>query len=57
MGKVVVALLVLVGVALWRLRNSPGVGEQLRTLSDLPTNAALLGTSGFEREGRDPAKA
>ena len=53
-------LLVLAAAAaaafLWFNRNSPGVGEWLRRMSDIPTNAVLLGTSGFERDGVDPAK-
>lgn len=46
---------VVVGV-LWARRDSPGIGEWLRRMSDAPTNAALLWTSGFEKDGRDPAK-
>lgn len=42
---------------LWVFRDSPGIGEWLRRASDVPTNAFLLGTSGFESEGVDPAKA
>jgi hypothetical protein len=54
------AVVVLAGVAagvLWANRDSRGIGEWLRRLSDVPTNAVLLMTSGFERDGRDPAKA
>lgn len=53
-------LVVLLGVAaavLWAKRDSPGIGEWLRHASDAATNAVMLGTSGFERDGRDPAKA
>jgi hypothetical protein len=45
------------GLFLWFSRNSPGVGEWMRRMSDGPTNLMLLGTSGFERDGVDPAKA
>ena len=54
------ALMLLLGIAagvVWMNRDSPGIGEWLRRMSDVPTNAALLWTSGFEKDGRDPAKA
>ncbi|HEU0113975.1 MAG TPA: hypothetical protein VFQ80_04835 [Thermomicrobiales bacterium] len=50
-------LMLLAAAIVWRQRNSAGIGEWLRRLSDAFTNALLLGTSGFERDGRDPAKA
>lgn len=56
MAKGVVLLLIVGGIAAWTQRNSAGFGEWLRRLTDGPTNLVLLGTSGFEREGRDPAK-
>jgi hypothetical protein len=43
-------------VATWSLRNSRKFGEWLRRMSDVPTAWVLTRTSGFEREGRDPAK-
>jgi hypothetical protein len=43
-------------IAAWALRNRAGLGEWLRRLTDGPTNLILIGTSGFEREGRDPTK-
>jgi hypothetical protein len=48
--------LVVIGV-IWLKRDSPGIGEWLRRASDTVTNALLLGTSDFEKAGRDPAKA
>jgi hypothetical protein len=48
--------LVAIGVV-WLKRDSPGIGEWLRRASDTLTNALLLGTSDFEKAGRDPAKA
>ncbi|MFN8592505.1 MAG: hypothetical protein U0031_13685 [Thermomicrobiales bacterium] len=56
MGKWVAAALTIAGAVIWCQRNSPGFGEWLRRMSDGPTNLVLIGTSGFEREGRDPAK-
>jgi hypothetical protein len=51
-----VLVLVAIGVV-WLKRDSPGIGEWLRRASDTVTNALLLGTSDFEKAGRDPAKA
>jgi hypothetical protein len=51
-----VGVLIAAAVAVWAYRTSPAVGEWLRRLTDQPTNLVLIGTSGFEREGRDPAK-
>jgi hypothetical protein len=48
--------LVVIGV-IWLKRDSRGIGEWLRRASDTITNALLLGTSDFEKAGRDPAKA
>lgn len=48
---------IIAGAYLWTNRNSPGVGEWMRRMSDIPTNALLLGTSDFERDEVDPAKA
>ena len=56
MPKVLLVLMVIAGIVVWSQRNSPGFGEWMRRMSDGPTNLVLLGTSGFEREGRDPAK-
>ena len=56
MSKAVLVLLAIAGIYVWTQRNSPGFGEWMRRMSDGPTNLVLLGTSGFEREGRDPAK-
>jgi hypothetical protein len=56
MTKALVLLLAIVGIVVWTQRNSPGFGEWLRRMTDGPTNLVLLGTSGFEQEGRDPAK-
>jgi hypothetical protein len=47
--------LAVIGVVL-AMRHRLELGEALRRLTDGPTNLALIGTSGFEREGRDPAK-
>jgi hypothetical protein len=55
-GRVAALVLLAVGSALWLQRNNAAFGEWLRRLTDLPTNIALVGTSGFEREGRDPTK-
>lgn len=52
----VLAIVLAAGIGAWVIRNRVEVGEWLRQASDIPTNAVLLGTSGFEREGRDPAK-
>jgi hypothetical protein len=57
MKKMVGVLAILGFGVLWLNRNSPGIGEWLRRTSDTFTNALLLGTSGFEKEGRDPSKA
>ena len=51
-----VVVLITAAVAVWAYRTSPAVGEWLRRLTDRPTNLVLIGTSGFEREGRDPAR-
>lgn len=51
-----VLAIVAIGV-IWLKRDSPGIGEWLRRASDVVTNAVLLGTSDFEKAGRDPAKA
>jgi hypothetical protein len=51
-----VVVLLAAAVAIWAYRTSPAVGEWLRRLTDGPMNLVLIGTSGFEREGRDPAK-
>jgi hypothetical protein len=56
MMKALAAGLVMIGV-IWAIRNDQELGERLRRLTDGPTNLLLIGTSGFEREGRDPAKA
>jgi hypothetical protein len=56
MARIMTVALLAIGVAAWLLRNSPIVGEWMRQLADVPTNLVLIGTSGFEREGRDPAK-
>ena len=56
--KSVLAALALVAIGVvWLKRDSPGLGEWLRRASDTFTNAVLLGTSEFEKAGRDPAKA
>jgi len=57
MKKAILLLLAAGAAVLGVFRDSPGIGEWLRRASDIPTNAFLLGTSGFEREGVDPAKA
>jgi hypothetical protein len=57
MKKTLVMAAGLIAIVLWTFRNSAGIGEWLRVMSDIPTNALLLGTSGFEKEGVDPAKA
>lgn len=57
MVRALAVLAATVAVVAWALRKSPIFGEWLRRLSDGPTNWVLIGTSGFEREGRDPAKA
>jgi nitrate reductase gamma subunit len=57
MKKMVGVLAILGFGVLWLNRNSPGTGEWLRRTSDTFTNALLLGTSDFEKAGRDPAKA
>lgn len=49
--------LVAIGIVGWAVRDRQGIGEWLRRMTDGPTNLVLLGTSGFEREGRDPAKS
>lgn len=54
--KALAAGLVMIGV-IWAIRNGQELGERLRRLTDGPTNLLLIGTSGFEREGRDPAKS
>lgn len=54
--RLAVVLLGTATVVLLIYRNNEAVGEWLRRLSDRPTNLVLIGTSGFEREGRDPAK-
>jgi hypothetical protein len=51
-----VVLLIAAVVAVLAYRKNTAVGEWLRRLTDWPTNLVLIGTSGFEREGRDPAK-
>jgi hypothetical protein len=56
MMKALAAGLAMIGV-IWAIRNGQELGERLRRLTDRPTNLLLIGTSGFEREGRDPAKA
>lgn len=48
---------VFLGMFLWFSRNTLGIGEWLRRMSDIPTNALLLGTSDLERDGVDPAKS
>jgi hypothetical protein len=56
--KNVLGVLAILGIGVvWLKRNSPGIGEWLRRTSDTFTNALLLGTSDFEKAGRDPAKA
>lgn len=54
--RMVLAIGLLAGVFVWMQRNSSHVGEWLRRLTDGPINLVLIGTSGFEREGRDPQK-
>lgn len=56
MGRWVAIALAVAGVVIWFQRNSAGLGEWLRRMTDGPTNLVLIGTSGFEREGRDPTK-
>ena len=56
MWKFIVLLLTVAGAIVWILRDSPEFGEWLRRLTDKPTHLMLIGTSGFEREGRDPEK-
>ena len=59
MGRVIrgiVAIGVMAGIV-WALSDRQAFGEWLRRMTDGPTNLVLIGTSGFEREGRDPAKA
>ncbi len=56
MAKLLAIGFTLAAVAAWLLRDSPGFGEWLRRMTDGPSNLVLIGTSGFEREGRDPAK-
>ena len=51
-----VVLLIAAVAAVLAYRKNEAVGEWLRRLTDRPTNLVLIGTSGFEREGRDPAK-
>lgn len=57
MKKLLGAMAILGIGVIWLNRNSPGIGEWLRRTSDIFTNALLLQTSDFEKEGRDPAKA
>jgi hypothetical protein len=57
MKKLLGAMAILGICVVWLNRNSPGIGEWLRRTSDTFTNALLLQTSDFEKEGRDPAKA
>jgi hypothetical protein len=42
-------------VAAWAYRKNMAIGEWPRRVSDRPMNLVLLGTSGVEHEGRDPA--
>ena len=56
MLRLSVVVLAAATVAVWAYRRNAAVGEWLRRLSDGPMNLVLIGTSGFEREGRDPAK-
>ena len=56
--KKLLGVLAILGIGvIWKNRDSPGIGEWLRRTSDTFTNALLLMTSDFEKEGRDPAKA
>lgn len=57
MNKRLAVGLAVIGFVGWALRDKQELGERLRRLTDGPTNLVLLGTSGFEREGRDPAKS
>jgi hypothetical protein len=56
MKKLLGAMAILGIGVIWLNRDSPGIGEWLRRSSDTFTNALLLMTSDFERQGRDPAK-
>ena len=56
MMKAAAAGLAVIGV-IGAIRNSQEPGERLRRFAERPTNLVLIGTSGFEREGRGPAKA
>jgi hypothetical protein len=46
-----------IGLSLYRRGVLRPAGEVARRISDVPLNRLRIATSGFEREGRDPAKA